>query len=53
MKHNVDGSIERHKAHLVAKGYTQHEGFDYIETFSHVAKLVTVNILLTLVVSFN
>lgn len=28
-KHNPDGSIERRKAQLVAKGYNQLEGLDY------------------------
>ena len=42
IKHNSDGTIERYKAQLVAKGFTQHEGINYKETFAHVAKLTTI-----------
>jgi hypothetical protein len=47
-KYASDGSVERHKAHLVAKRFSQVEGIDYNETFSHVAKINSICLFLSL-----
>jgi hypothetical protein len=36
----------RNKARLVAQGYSQVEGLDFEETFTHVARLNAIRILL-------
>ena len=46
-----DGTIEKYKASLLAKGYTQREGEDYFDTCSAVARMTTIRVLLSLAVS--
>ncbi|XP_070026674.1 uncharacterized mitochondrial protein AtMg00820-like [Nicotiana sylvestris] len=48
VKYKSNGEVERYKARLVVKDYSQQEGLDYIETFSLVAKMVTVRAMVAL-----
>uniref|UniRef100_A0A2N9IR27 Reverse transcriptase Ty1/copia-type domain-containing protein n=1 Tax=Fagus sylvatica TaxID=28930 RepID=A0A2N9IR27_FAGSY len=51
VKRHADGSIERFKAQLVAKGFHQQPGIDYGETYSLVIKPTTVRAILSIAIS--
>lgn len=52
-KFNADGTLNKLKARLVEKGFSQIEGIDYSKTFSPVVKMNTVRAILALATKYN
>ncbi|CAI7860293.1 unnamed protein product, partial [Closterium sp. NIES-53] len=52
-KYCIDDTVEREKARLVVKGFTQVCGADYDETYSPVSSYVTLRIFLSIVAVLN
>jgi len=52
-KLNATRKVEKYKAQLVAKGYSQVEGIDFGEIFSHVAKLTSIRFMLSIAATFD
>ncbi|KAJ9536625.1 hypothetical protein OSB04_un000174 [Centaurea solstitialis] len=52
-KTDTDGNVHTFKARLVAKGFTQTHGIDYDETFSPVAMLKSIRILIAISAYFD
>jgi hypothetical protein len=53
IKHGVDGSIEKYKERFFAHGFSQKEGIDYEETFSHVARYTSIRTIIALVANMK
>jgi len=52
-KTNAKGKVEKYKAQLVAKGYSQVPGIDFGDIFSPVSKVTSIRLLLSIVVAFD
>ncbi|KAA3477746.1 pleiotropic drug resistance protein 3-like [Gossypium australe] len=46
MGHNANGTLNKLKARLVVKGFSQKYGIDYLKTFAPMARLDTIRILI-------
>lgn len=53
LKYKANGDIDKYKARLVARGFTQKKGFDYGETYSPTAKLTTFRIVMSVANHFG
>ena len=53
IKYKSYRTLDRYNARLVSKGYTQTYNIDYKETFTLVAKMNTIRILISLAVNLN
>jgi hypothetical protein len=52
-KFKADGTIEKYKVRLVAKGYNQKEGEYLFDTYSPVGRLTTIRVMLSLATSYG
>ena len=52
-KMNVEGKVEKYKAWLVAKGYSQVSGIDFGDIFSPIAKITSIKLLLSIAAAFD
>ena len=51
IKRNSDGTINKHKSRLVAKGYIQRHGIDFEEVFAPVARIESIRLIISIAAS--
>ncbi|MCO5549206.1 hypothetical protein L7F22_002672 [Adiantum nelumboides] len=52
-KYKADGSLDKHKARLVARGFSQRPGVDFDETYAPTARMTTIRTVLCLAAHFG
>jgi hypothetical protein len=53
IKTKLDGSIDKFKARLIARGFSQIQSVDYIEFFPHVVKLNSIKVMLVVAIQYD
>src|SRR5436190_5070006 len=48
-----DGTVDKYKVRLVSKGFTQQKGIDFFDTYSPVARISSIRVLLALASIYN
>jgi len=52
-KLKLDGTVDKYKAHLVAKGFRQKENIDIFDTYSLVTRITSIRVLISIAVVYN
>ncbi|MDF3681148.1 reverse transcriptase domain-containing protein, partial [Enterobacter hormaechei] len=53
IKYKSDGTLDKYKGRLVAKGFSQRQSIDYEETFAPTTKMSTIRLLLAMATQFS
>ena len=48
IRHEANGSVEKHKEKFVSRGFYQKEGIDYDETFALVARYTSIRTMISI-----
>jgi hypothetical protein len=49
----TNGSLDKYKARLVVKGFTQQPNVDFVDTYSLVAKVTSVRIIMSIIATMD